>query len=317
MSFDLEKITHEPSVELLNLGKKPDLLNLAKHYELKEVKSSLRKHEIKNILVQYIVDEDIFDEKALSLIVDVPSVSSSRDLELLKLQQREKELEIEREREERKFQEKQLEIEIERERAQREIEEKERERQFQREKEEREREREREEREREKEEREREEREIEREREREERAFQLRLKELEIQDRANQPREMYNDHFDVTKHFRLVPQFQENEVDTYFEHFEKVANNLKWPKEQWTLLLQSVLVGKARNIYSQLRTEQSNDYDTVKELILKGYELVPEAYRQQFRSCRKESDQTHVEFARNEEKLFDRWCYSKKIDQKL
>ncbi len=310
MSFDLEKFTHEPSVELLNLGKKPDLLNLAKHYELKEVKSSLRKHEIKNILVQYFVDEDIFDEKALSLIVDVPSVSSSRDLELLKLQQREKELEIEREREERKFQEKQLEIEIERERAQREIEEKERERQFQREKEERERERERE-----KEEREREEREIEREREREERAFQLRLKELEIQDRANQPRDMYNDHFDVTKHFRLVPQFQENEVDTYFEHFEKVANNLKWPKEQWTLLLQSVLVGKARNIYSQLRTEQSNDYDTVKELILKGYELVPEAYRQQFRSCRKESGQTHVEFARNEEKLFDRWCYSKKIDQ--
>ena len=284
------------------------MLNLAKHYELKEVKSSLRKYEIKNILVQYFVDEDIFDEKALSLIVDVPSVSSSRDLELLKLQQREKELEIEREREERKFQEKQLEIE-----------EKERERQFQREKEEREREREREreKREREKEEREREEREIEREREREERAFQLRLKELEIQDRANQPREMYNDHFDVTKHFRLVPQFQENEVDTYFEHFEKVANNLKWPKEQWTLLLQSVLVGKARNIYSQLRTEQSNDYDTVKELILKGYELVPEAYRQQFRSCRKESGQTHVEFARNEENLFDRWCYSKKIDQKL
>ena len=49
MSFDLDKFTAEPSVELLNLGKKTDLLNLAKHYKLSEIKSSMRKHEIKNI----------------------------------------------------------------------------------------------------------------------------------------------------------------------------------------------------------------------------------------------------------------------------
>ena len=49
MSFELDKFTAEPSVELLNLGKKTDLLNLAKHYKLSEIKSSMRKHEIKNI----------------------------------------------------------------------------------------------------------------------------------------------------------------------------------------------------------------------------------------------------------------------------
>ena len=79
MSFDSDKFTAEPSVELLNLGKKTDLLNLAKHYKLSEIKSSMRKHEIKNILVQYFVDEEIFNENALSLIVDVHSVSSSKD----------------------------------------------------------------------------------------------------------------------------------------------------------------------------------------------------------------------------------------------
>ena len=47
MSFDLDKFTAEPSVELLNLGKKTDLLNLAKHYKLSEIKSSMRKHEIR------------------------------------------------------------------------------------------------------------------------------------------------------------------------------------------------------------------------------------------------------------------------------
>ena len=82
MSFDLDKFTAEPSVELLNLGKKTDLLNLAKHYKLSEIKSSMRKHEIKNILVQYFVDEEIFNENALFLIVDVQSVSSSKELEI-------------------------------------------------------------------------------------------------------------------------------------------------------------------------------------------------------------------------------------------
>ena len=80
MSFDFDKFTAEPSVELLNLGKKNDLLNLAKHYKLSEIKSSMRKHEIKhkNILVQYFVDEEIFNENTFSLIVDVQSVSNLR-----------------------------------------------------------------------------------------------------------------------------------------------------------------------------------------------------------------------------------------------
>ena len=80
MSFDLDKFTAEPSAELLNLGKKTDLLNLGKHYKLSEIKSSMRKHEIQNILVQYFVDEEIFNENALSLRVDVQSVSSSKEL---------------------------------------------------------------------------------------------------------------------------------------------------------------------------------------------------------------------------------------------
>ena len=163
----------------------------------------------------------------------------------------------------------------------------------------------------------------ERERERQERIeiekekldFELKMKELELQEKTK-PKILPLDTsktFDVTKHIRLVPPFQEKEVDKYFLHFEKVAENLKWPKEHWTLLLQSVVIGKAREIYTQLSLEQSSDYDKVKELILKSYEPVPEAYRQKFRDCRKEHDQTHVEFARTKEQLFDRWCSSKKV----
>ena len=52
-----------------------------------------------------------------------------------------------------------------------------------------------------------------------------------------------------------------------------------------------------------------------KDLILNGYELVPKAYRQQFRNCEKVSSQCYVEFAWSKEQLFDRWCHSQKVDK--
>ena len=113
-------------------------------------------------------------------------------------------------------------------------------------------------------------------------ALQVQLKELEV--RANKGTtvvpEVVTPSFDVSKHIRFVPDFREAEVDKYFLHFEKVAKSLKWPERQWTLLLQSSLVGKAREVYSALSINQ-----------------------------------THVEFARIKESLFDRWCTSKEIEE--
>jgi len=109
----------------------------------------------------------------------------------------------------------------------------------------------------------------------------------------------------MSKHVKFVPIFSETEVDKYFLHFEKVAQSLKWPKDVWTLLLQSGLVGKARAVYSALSVEESSHYDTVKMSILRTYELVPEAYCQQFRDTKKTEKQTYVEFGREKDMLFD------------
>ena len=46
----------------------------------------------------------------------------------------------------------------------------------------------------------------------------------------------------------------------------------------------------------------------VKNAILWGYELVPEAYRQSFHNLRKVTRQTYVDFAREIGIIFDRWC---------
>ena len=145
--------------------------------------------------------------------------------------------------------------------------------------------------------------------------FEIRKLELQLKLGCDPGVEKPSGKFDVTKHIKFVPPFQQADVDKYFLHFEKVAGNLKWPKEYWVMLLQSVLVGKAREVYIQLDVEQAANYDNVKELILKSYELVPEAYRQKFRSFEKSGCQTYVEFARGKEQLFDCWCHSQKVDK--
>ena len=55
-----------------------------------------------------------------------------------------------------------------------------------------------------------------------ERQYNLRMKELAMQNKTVKPQPLeFGVHFDVTKHIRLVPLFQEKEVDKYFLHFEK------------------------------------------------------------------------------------------------
>ncbi|KAF7640841.1 hypothetical protein LDENG_00010510, partial [Lucifuga dentata] len=118
--------------------------------------------------------------------------------------------------------------------------------------------------------------------------------------------------FDLSKHIALVPFFRESEVDSYFGAFEHIAAALNWPKEVWSLLVHCKLVGKAQEVCASLSIEQSLDYDTVKTTVLRAYELVPEAYRQNFRNSDKTANQTFVEFAREKCMLFDKWCQASK-----
>ena len=140
---------------------------------------------------------------------------------------------------------------------------------------------------------------------------ETRLREVDL---AIRGRKESHDSFEVTKQARLVPKFEEANVDGYFAHFERTALNLGWPKECWSMLLQTVLTGKAQRAYATLPTENCANYDLVKAAVLKSFELVPEAYRQKFRTQRKTENQSYVEFLREKENALDKWCDSKRID---
>ena len=84
MSFDLQAFITAPSQELLDLAKKSDLLDIAAHYELTTVNKSMLKQEIKNILVQFLVDKEILDSSALSLVLVTQTGLQMRELEIQK-----------------------------------------------------------------------------------------------------------------------------------------------------------------------------------------------------------------------------------------
>lgn len=129
---------------------------------------------------------------------------------------------------------------------------------------------------------------------------------------------------DVANNVKLLPKFSETDVDTFFSLFERLADVMKWPDNEQTLLfiafiaccsdfvvhqlIQCVLTGKAQKAYSSLSVHDSQNYFKVKDAVLKAYELVPEAYRQKFRNMRKPAEQTYCEFARDLKIQLDRWC---------
>ena len=69
-------------MELLNLAKKTDLLNIADHYTLTSVNPSMLKHEIKNIFIKFLVDEEILYSSALSSVLVTRTDLQLRELEV-------------------------------------------------------------------------------------------------------------------------------------------------------------------------------------------------------------------------------------------
>ena len=310
MAFNAEDFINGITWERFDELTKPKLIKLGQHLDL-ELDQSMRKQEIKNFVIDALVEENIFEESYLDKKVEIqPDIDSDavklkqleiqKELDLMKLQleMKAKEFELqERLKIEEQERKEKLELETEKLEMEKAIKQQELDAKLQME-----------------------------EKERQERlAFEKQKFEKELEAKMALEQAKLDKHgsssssgkFDATKNIRLVPKFQETEVDKYFLHFEKIAESLKWPKESWTLLLQSVFIGKAREIYSSLSIEQCHSYDVVKKAVLKAYELVPEAYRQRFRSAKKETNQTHVEFARVQEQMLDRWLSSKNVNNEF
>ena len=277
-----KEFVQSPSMEVLGTFKKDMLMQIAHELQL-EVNRTTCKYELRRLIVEQLVDEDVLPDSCLEVYKPLPMEPSGQyEIRRLEIERelRLKELEAQQQKEELEAQQRK---ELEAQQRKEELEAQQRKEELQAQKEEHALKHERE------------------------------IIALELNARRIAHEESIATKFDLRKNARLVPPFNESEVEKYFQHFERVAQNLRWPTDQWPLLLQSVLKGKAQEAYTALPISECVDYNCVKNAILKAYELVPEAYRQKFRNYRKQESQTHVEFAHEKEVYFDRWCNSREV----
>ena len=190
-----KEFVQSPSIEGLENFKKDMLLNIARELQL-EVKRSTLKQELKRLIVEQLVDEDLLPESCLDVYKPVP-MESSGQVEIRRLEI-EKELKLES-----------LKLEVQERQRKDELEAQQR----------------------------KEELEAQLHKEELALAHEREMKALELNARKIAHEESIATKFDLPKNVRLVPPFNESEVDKYFQHFERVAQNLKWPIDQWPLFV--------------------------------------------------------------------------------
>ena len=95
-----------------------------------------------------------------------------------------------------------------------------------------------------------------------------------------------------------IPAFDESKdsIDSYIERFERFAVSSKWDKTIWRVSLSSLLTGRALRIYSGLPQESCDDYDILKEALLKGFECNAEGFRQKFKTSLPFHKETALQF---------------------
>lgn len=168
--------------------------------------------------------------------------------------------------------------------------------------------------------------ELEREREYERTRREIELKKLEIQQE-----ELNHSHavsmtqlehpvaaprtalFRVDAAIKLVPRFNETDVESFLVSFEKIAHLNAWPENKLSAILQAQLTGKALKVFSELSNEDAEDYNTLKAALLTAYAVVPEVYRKRFRKITRYNSETFSDFAFRLSTQFKRWLEGENV----
>ena len=124
-------------------------------------------------------------------------------------------------------------------------------------------------------------------------------------------------HVDVKAKLPKLPAFSEGKdnMDSYLKCFERFAENAKWPKEEWATNLATLLQSKALDVYSRLSSADAVVNDTLKEALLKSYQLKEEGFRVKFRLSKQESGETANQFIIRLDNFLTRWMDLGKVDK--
>lgn len=107
--------------------------------------------------------------------------------------------------------------------------------------------------------------------------------------------------------FKVRDMKDDEDVEEYFQIFEKAALALKIPKEDWVGNLCHRLNDKSRSVFLELSEAETKNYETVREKILDAHQLTAEYYRHKFRTSVKKSNEDFSSWAMRTHRYFDHW----------
>ena len=106
---------------------------------------------------------------------------------------------------------------------------------------------------------------------------------------------------------RLPSYVEGDEIDSYLLRFERFARANQWDQDRWASNLSALLTGKALDVYTRLSDEHAQDYEKVKEAILRRYDLTEDGFRKKYRSELPQDGEAPDQYITRLGSYLDRW----------
>ena len=111
---------------------------------------------------------------------------------------------------------------------------------------------------------------------------------------------------------KLTKLTDNDDIESYLTTFEQIMAANEVSQERWSFQLAPQLTGKAQQAYAALPPDEAKAYDTVKEAILRQYDITGETYRQRFRKLRPNEGESPQELITRLKDRATRWARESK-----
>ncbi|XP_042882240.1 uncharacterized protein LOC122259492 [Penaeus japonicus] len=106
---------------------------------------------------------------------------------------------------------------------------------------------------------------------------------------------------------------EDDELDSYLQRFERLAEIHKWKREDYHVYLGSCLRGRALKVYTSLPDESIKDYNKLKDALLKAYTIDADSYRRKFRESKIKDRESYVQLIVRMKLNLERWLSMSKV----
>src|SRR3984885_10907993 len=120
---------------------------------------------------------------------------------------------------------------------------------------------------------------------------------------------------DAMKH--VLPRMPQDlmEISLYFQTVENAFRSFAVEERHWVKLLLPLMTPKARTVLNRLSITERDNYQTVREHLLKEYKLTAREYRSRFLGAKKTAEETYTMFTARLKNLLNYYVQSRNIDK--